>query len=127
MPKTTAVRKTVCTALIAMQLGGCTSWRAQPVEPRDLPSYVAAQPTARMRFTLGNGKEVVVSQARISGDTILGTTLGQPVRLAMTDVRIVALRRTNVLRSVGLGYAIVLAAGLVCAASGCFDYSVNLW
>lgn len=117
-------RNAVCTALIAMQLGGCTSWRAQPVEPSDLPGYVAAQRSAQLRFTLGNGNEVVISQARISGDTLLGTARGQPVRIAMTDVRIVARRRTNVLRSIGLGYVIVAAAAVVaCAASDCFSDS----
>lgn len=121
-------RKAVCTALIAVQLGGCTSWRVQPVAPRDLPAFVAAHSSAPLRLTLGNGNQVVISQAHVSSDTLLGTVRGQPVHIAMADVGMVARRRTSVLRSVGLAYVIVLAAaGLACGASDCFSYSLSGW
>jgi hypothetical protein len=116
-----AFRRTVCAALMAVQLAGCTSWRAQPVVPSDLPGFVAAHPSAPLRFTLGNGTEVVVANAHVDGDTVAGLAHGSQVHVALSDIRMVARRRTNVWRTAGLVYAIVGAVTVIgCAATDCF-------
>ena len=119
-----AFRRTVCAALIAAQLAGCTSWRAQPVVPSDMPGFVAAHPASPFRFTLGNGSEVVVSHARVAGDTVIGTSLGSQVRVAVSDIRMVARRRTNPWLTAGLVYVVAGSAVLVaCGASDCLGAS----
>ena len=120
----TAFRRTVCAALMAVQLAGCTSWRAQPVVPSDLPGFVAAHPSAPFRFTLGNGTDVVVANAHVDGDTVTGVSGGSQVHVAVSDIRMVARRRTNAWRTAGLVYAVVGAVSVIgCAATDCFGES----
>lgn len=123
-----AFRRTACAALIAVQLAGCTSWRAQPVVPSDLSGVVAAHPSSPFRFTLGNGSEVVVSHARVDGDTVIGIALGSQVRVAVGDIRMVARRRTNPWLTAGLVYVVAGSAFLVaCGGSDCLAPSFGQW
>ena len=120
----TAFRRSACAVLMAVQLAGCTSWRAQPVAPSDLPGFVAAHPAAPFRFTLGNGTEVIVSDAHVDGDTVTGVAHGSQVHVPVSHIRMVARRRTNVWLTAGLAYAIVGAVTVIgCAATDCFGES----
>lgn len=88
------------------------------------------RPPARHRRcgSLGNGNQVVISQARINSDALFATARAQPVQIATTDDGMVTRRRTDVSRSIGLGYVVVAAAAEVaCVASDCLGHSLDVW
>ncbi len=101
MPHSTMVglRKSASGVLLVMQVAGCVNWRVQAATPREL---LDTTPPVLVRVTLADAREIVVSQPRISGDTLIGDSPRGAVRLPLADIRLLATRRTNVLGTAGL-------------------------
>jgi len=97
------------------QLTACTSWRVQPVSPAQALSDARPR-DVRVRLRR-DGSTVVIPQARLVGDSIIGYQepatfhfTPRRVAVALSDVQGVAVRRADAGRTV---LAVAAAAGLM--------------
>jgi len=120
----------IAALLLCFHLGGCTTWKPVQVSPRE---YIEVEDPYKIRFRDATGEWVEVSNPRIEGDTIAGTTFGMlqngrigaiRVRVGVVDIgsidgRFVNMPQTvvaiGVVSSVLVG-AILCVTGLVCTS-----------
>ena len=91
-------------------LAGCYRWSA----PQPAPLSAAQTRPAEMRVTLVDGRQFVLEQPRIQGDSLFGVTSG----VALRDVGSVSVRRLSVGRTALLVVAIPLAVVVAAAVAG---------
>jgi hypothetical protein len=85
--------------LLAQLTTACGSWRVPPVSPQD---FMAHEHPNRIRVREQGGGTHVLSDPHLAGDTLTGLEKGQERRIPMATVDEVAVRRFNVLKTVGL-------------------------
>ena len=100
--------------LLLLGLAGCTGWSTQPVAPRELLSR--SQPN-QARLTLHDGRRVLVRRPVVRSDSVVSGDPTDTVRLALTDVDSIALRRVQAGRTIGLVAGLVVAPAILCAAT----------
>ena len=114
-----------------MSASGCTSWRVQDVEPAAL---VRDQAPKQVRITRVDGTRAVVRQPEVAGDSIRGMApadsarglAGGPTSVALADVRQIAVRKTDPLKTAGLVVVGAFVAVLIgCAATECMDWNLG--
>lgn len=77
---------------------GCGGWKQVTVSPTALD-----QEQAKLRLTLPDGQRVMVSQARLVRDSIVGTIHGHDTTVALTDVQRMAVRAPDPERAAATG------------------------
>ena len=92
-------------------VSACHKWSTvEPGQP------FAEEGTEQVRITETDGQRVVVKQAAVVGDSVVGLVNGDSVSVALSDVDKVEVRKTDVGGTVGLvvgiGAAVVAAAVL---------------
>ena len=102
------VRLFARTLLLAYLAAACTAYHAKTAP---VPETLAT-PAREARVTLRNGGTFEVRDARVQGDSVVGTVRGQSMRFAVpvSDVQEVEVRETSVSRSLLLGAGIVVGA-----------------
>jgi hypothetical protein len=115
---------------VLLSLSACSSWRVQPVEPA---AFVREHGPNQVRITRSDRSTIVLHQPAVVGDSIgvlvRVDTAGVPdprAAVALSDIRAIAVRRTDGLKTAGacLGGALV-GAFIICAASSCMDWSLG--
>jgi hypothetical protein len=111
---TAVLRQIVCTLMLALQITGCTSWRAQQPSPAGL---LGDKPPHQVRITLADGRKITVTSPRLSADTLRGQSGRDSVRFSVADIRGVAVPHTNAAATAALTVGVVLLIGVAAAAA----------
>ncbi len=108
--------RAVAVVLACLALGGCISrWEDQQVAPR---TVLETSDASDYRVTRMNGSRVLVHRPAIMGDSLVGALSPLPawpdmptqVAIALDDIRLVAVKQTDVVASAGAGIGITLLA-----------------
>lgn len=105
--------------ITSLLTSSCRTWSVQGAAPAE---YVTKEQPGTVRLFKKDGKQVILMEPEIVGDSIRGyaTTTGRP-SFALSDIDSIAVRKTSVGNTMllvgGLGAAVVLAALL----SDCSD------
>ena len=112
---TSVLRQTVCTLMLALQITGCTSWRAQQPSPAGL---LGDKPPHQVRVTLADGRNITVGSPRLSADTLRGLSGRDSVQFSVADIRSVAVPHTAAAAlAAGMVLFLGVAAGMAAVAS----------
>ena len=111
--------------LLTSALSGCAGWHSVAVTPEAL----LTDPAPRLvRFTFTDRPTYTLRNPTLTGDSVTGELAGSPVAtpqqqaLPLNTISAMAVRRTNVGRTVLLVVGGVVVLGLVqCAATQCLD------
>ena len=99
-------------ALLMVLLTACQTWQGTAVSPQQL---IPVEQPSSVRATLKSGERVTLENPIVRNDSIFGVTDAGVATLAgegvaSEDIGLLEVRRTSILRSIGLGYLIVLVA-----------------
>ena len=120
MSTRTPVARRVIAALLMVLLTACQTWRPTGVGPQ---TYIPAEQPSTVRATLRTGTTVTLETPTVRGDSIFGITDAGVVGVASEDVYLLEVRRTSVLRSIGLGLLVWSAFLVGCGMlEGCDIY-----
>jgi len=110
---TTPLRRSLCALLLLAHAGACSQWRRLPGSAEQ---NVGRPSINRARLVLRDGSELVLRDATIRPDSIVGNTVETRVRraVATTDVSFVDARRPWTQRTAG-GLAGLAVAGAITA------------
>ena len=111
---TSVLRQTVCTLMLALQITGCTSWRAQQPSPAGL---LGDKPPHQVRVTLADGRRIMVTNPQLSADTLRGRSGRDSVRFSVAEIRSVAVPHTDAVATAALSVGMVLLIGLAATAA----------
>ena len=108
-------------ALLMVLLTACQTWQGTAVSPQQL---IPAERPSSVRATLKSGERVTLENPIVRNDSIFGVTDAGVATLAgegvaSEDIGLLEVRRTSVLRSIGLGYLVLVGAYIVVAVVGC--------
>ena len=84
---------------LATCLTACSSWKVSTATPAQL---LANEHPAKIRITLADSSAVVLTQPELLGDTLVGQSEGQRVRIATSDAVHLAVRKKDAAATVGL-------------------------
>ena len=118
MSTRTPVARRVIAALLMVLLTACQTWRPTGVGPQ---TYIPAEQPSTVRATLRTGTTVTLETPTVRGDSIFGITDAGVVGVASEDVYLLEVRRTSVLRSIGLGLLVWSVFLVGCAMLGNCD------
>ena len=102
-------------ALLNVLLTACQTWRPTAVSPQQL---IPVEQPSSVRATLRSSARVTLENPTVRNDSIFGVTDAGLVGVASEDIGLLEVRRTSILRSIGLGYVIIVGAVIVLAI-GC--------
>ncbi len=110
------LRRPIACALLVWYLAACTTWHVQ--KAGSPPQIISAQQPTAVRLTQANGSHVVVEEPRVVGDdSLAGVSHGRPFKVAVSDVRQVAIKEVDAGRTIGLALGLVGLALFVGALS----------
>jgi len=112
-------RRTVALVLLSCYLPSCTNWHTQRA---GVETVVESRQPDKIQIMTHYGDKFALANPRIEGDSLVGiqynVSMNPPRRaVALSDIRQVALRKTDVGKTVGLVVGLGVAALLVVAAS----------
>jgi hypothetical protein len=117
------IRRIVACVLLPSHLVACMSWKTQDATPQQL---VSEEEPSRIRVTLTDGTQVVLTEPTVSGDTLWGLEDGERTGIPEPEIAEVALRRADGTTTViALGVGVVVAAGVWYLAACEGDLSCN--
>lgn len=93
---------------VLLLLTACSSWRVQPVTPVEL---VSEQQPSKVRLQAHGGREIVLRSPFLRGDSVLGVARRDTTGLPAAEIRTIAVRRFDWLKTTGL--LVGIAGGLV--------------
>lgn len=96
-------------ALLSLLTWGCQT--LTPITPSDLPR--APETDGEVRITMTNGDQVVLEEARIQDDRIVGETENGERSIPLDEVASLEVKQLSEARVVLVGLAATVAAGLV--------------
>jgi hypothetical protein len=115
----------VACVFLVLHLSACTTWRISDIAPQ---TVVATERPARVRVTRTDGSEVVLRGPSIRADSLYGLQRGVfggvqgdlSVGIPLTDIRQLAVGRTDLAKSLGLAVVLfaVVAGGIVVIVVG---------
>ena len=107
----TPLARRVIAALLMVLLTACQTWRPTFANPQQL---IPVERPSSVRVTLRSGARVTLEDPTMRNDSIFGYADGGVVGVASEDIGLFEVRRTSILRSIGLGYllAVVSLAGI---------------
>ncbi len=122
------VRRVLSSILLPVYISSCTSWQVQSVSPEQV---VEQEQPSQVRVTTTDQSEVVLEAPRVSGDNLLGlgdrnvswagtiyavSDTGSALEIPLADISHLAVKKTNITKSVLLGLGIAAGAFVVLAA-----------
>ena len=113
--------------LAATTLNACTSWRVQPVTPEQL---ISDRPVKEVRIARPDSSWLVLSGPHLVVDSLVGMTRRKRIAIPLTDIRHIAVRQGNALKTTGLVLGIFLGIpfalfGVVCLVSAASGENCN--
>jgi len=110
--------------LMASYLTGCTSWRVQPVTPQQLPETERPY-DARVLTT--TGETVVLEQAFVSNDSLVGSVKSLPLGIPLDEIAQVEKQQTDVVKTVVLGVGMAAVVAVIAAAIALSQWEFCSW
>jgi hypothetical protein len=107
-------RLIACVLLATTTLTACTSWHVQTVSPEQV---VNTEHPKAVRVQRMDGSRVVLKSPRISSDSLLGTAIGQPTGMPLSDVYQLAVKRGSTGKTIALVVGVAAVAFLALAAA----------
>ena len=107
-------RSVVGSVLLTTQIVACSSWRVEPVTPEQ---FLRDRSPAELRVTQTDGRQLVLGQPKVSGDSLTGITNGTRRGVPFTAVAAISTRHADVGKSVLLGLGIVGALFAIAAVA----------
>ena len=110
------LRLVLSVALLAQTLG-CTAWEVQQISPRDL---IEQEQPSKVQVRHADGTHRTLHHPSVEGDSLVSAGRKDTVRVALTDVNRVAVRKFSPLKTFGLtalivggffGFACLMACG----------------
>ena len=95
-------------ASLLLVLSGCSHWRVHQPGPASL---ISQRNPERVQVVARDSTRLLLDRPQVVGDSLVGTADGARVALALTDIATVSERRTHVLATAGLTYALVAVVG----------------
>ena len=109
--------RTVAVLLLALHVNACTTWRPTTVSP---PQLLEDEAPSRVRITRLAGEQVTIEAPRIRADSVVGRGTAAPVSVAVSDIQQIEVRRTSVLRTLGLAPGVLFfIAAVLCSGGNC--------
>jgi hypothetical protein len=110
-------RRALCTVLLLAHAGACSQWRRLPGTAED---NVGGPSINRARLVMRDGSEIILRDATIRPDSIIGKAVETRVRraVATTDVSYVDSRRPWTQRTAGGLGGLAIAAALTAIVVG---------
>ena len=110
-------------ALLLVLLTACQTWRPTAASPQTL---IPVEQPSSVRATLSGGARVTLENPTMRNDSIFGVTDAGVVGVASEDLGLLEVRRTSILRSIGLGFAVLAGVAAVanlisCGGLACAD------
>jgi hypothetical protein len=94
----------ILSGLLAVStLSACTSWHTQP-----LAEVIAKPQSHDVRVDRADGTRLVIVKPQATADSLVGTSGGKPAGVALTDIRQIAVRRSD-----GTKTGILILGGVV--------------
>ena len=99
--------------VVVLLAGACQAWKS---DQRPVPEVVQEHRDGKVALSTHNVGKIVVSNPTIEGESIVGTrsaasgVANSRTAIPVSEVRSVETRQFSVMRTVGLGIAIVLGA-----------------
>jgi hypothetical protein len=118
-----SLSRLIATLVSTTFAAACTSWHIQNAAPEQV---IVRDHPDKLRVTRADSSRIVLSQPRVSGDSLFGFGNHAEVGMPLLDVSSVAERRFDVGKSIGLGVGIpAITVGilyLVACGGGGGDY-----
>ncbi len=109
------LQRVIACILLPCYLLACSSWKTLEVSPVQV---ISEEHPNKVRLTLTDGSTVVLEQPVVSGDTLTGVGEGEHVTIPVSDVTDVAVRKKDIVKTVGLGVLVgVVIVGAVFVAA----------
>ena len=89
---------------LMVHVQACSSWQLATLSP---PGVIEAEQPQEIRITRTNGEQVTIQGPAVWADSIAGTEGGDPVKVGLSDIQQVEVKRGNVAR---VGFLVVVAA-----------------
>ncbi len=99
--------------VMASYLAGCTSWRVQPVTPQQLPT---ADRPYDVRVHTRKGETVVLEQAFVRNDSLVGSVKALPLGILLDEIAQVEKRQTDGAKNLLLVVGVAAIVGVIAAA-----------
>ena len=94
-------------ALLPVLLTACQTWRPTAASPQTL---IPVEQPSSVRATLRSQARVTLENPTMRNDSIFGITDGGVVGVASEDIGLLEVRRTSILRSIGVGFLLLSVA-----------------
>ena len=107
MSRRTQLAPRFIAALLIVPLAACRTWRPTAVSPQTL--ILAEQPSS-VRATLRSGARVTLENPTMRNDSIFSVTNAGVAGVASEDIGLLEVRRTSILRSIGVGFLLLSVA-----------------
>ncbi len=132
------VRRVLSSILLPVYISSCTSWQVQSVSPEQV---VEQEQPSQVRVTTTDQSEVVLEAPRVSGDNLLGlgdrnvswagtiyavSDTGSALEIPLADISHLAVKKTNITKSVLLGLGIAAGAFVVLAAVVYISWAIEV-
>jgi len=117
LPLPSALLRLSLSAALLVQAVGCTAWEVQQVSPRDL---IEQEQPSEVQVRHVDGSRRTLHHPSVEGDWLVSAGRKDTIRVALTDVNRVAVRKFSPLKTFGLtalivggffGFACLMACG----------------
>jgi hypothetical protein len=110
--KPSQIRRLVACSLLVCYSASCASWRFEGLSPQQV---VAREQPLEIRVIRSDSTEVVLTEPKVSGDSLTGLAEGKRVSVPLSGIAGLALLRSDPGKMFGIGVltGVVLGAGLL--------------
>jgi hypothetical protein len=105
-------RRLVACGLMVCYSTSCMSWQVQGLSPQQV---VTGEQPESIRVTRPDSTQVVLTEPKVSGDSLTGLTEGRPMSVPLSDISGLAVLRqdSGKMFAIGLATGAVLGAGVL--------------
>jgi hypothetical protein len=108
--------------VMAAYLGGCTSWRVQPVSPQQL---VETERPGKVRVLTTSQEKLVFKEPFVRDDSLMGYVDGRATRIPLEQITKVEKKQTDAAKIGVLTIAIVGIIALAATADYMGDFRID--
>ncbi len=107
MSRRTPLARRVIAAFLLVLITACQTWRPTFVSPQTL---IPVERPSAVRVTLRSGARVTLENPTMRNDSIFSVTNAGVAGVASKDIGLLEVRRTSILRSIGVGFLLLSVA-----------------
>jgi hypothetical protein len=105
--------------LLLTYLNACTSWRVAGVPPQQ--AIEDSHYRKSVRVTTADHRTIEVSHPQLRQDTLVGQVNNRPIAIPLSEIRTLAVRRTDTGRTILLLVGLAAVTGAALLAAVCVD------